>query len=99
MIYDLLKADVSDATKHKVIADCDEVLGLDLIKAADALKQQQPEQKADAELECFIQEKIAARSQAKKEKDFATADAIREELLSRGVAIKDTREGTVWELV
>ena len=99
VIYDLLKADVSDATKRKVIEDCDMVLGLDLIKAADALKQQQPEQKADAELESFIQEKIAARSQAKKEKDFATADAIREELLNRGVAIKDTREGTVWELV
>ena len=33
----------------------------------------------------------------KKEKDFAKADAIREELLSRGIVIKDTREGTVWE--
>ena len=37
--------------------------------------------------------------QLKKEKDFAKADAIREELLSKGVAIKDTREGVVWELV
>ena len=33
----------------------------------------------------------------KKEKDFAKADVIREELLSRGIVIKDTREGTVWE--
>ena len=31
--------------------------------------------------------------------DFAKADAIRAELLERGVQIKDTREGTVWELV
>ena len=34
---------------------------------------------------------------AKKEKDFAKADAIREELLLKGIVIKDTREGTVWE--
>ena len=38
-------------------------------------------------------------AEAKKAKDFAKADAIREELLSKGVAIKDTREGVVWELV
>ena len=53
----------------------------------------------DTELEQFIQEKIAERAQAKKAKDFATADAIRDELLAKGVAIKDTREGVVWELV
>ena len=52
-----------------------------------------------AELEAFINEKIAERAAAKKEKDFAKADAIRAELLDRGVAIKDTREGVVWELV
>ena len=35
----------------------------------------------------------------KKEKDFAKADAIRDELLSKGIAIKDTREGVKWERV
>ena len=53
----------------------------------------------DSDLENFIQEKIAERAEAKKAKDFARADAIRDELLARGVAIKDTREGVVWELV
>ena len=42
---------------------------------------------------------LAERAAAKKEKDFAKADAIREELLAKGVAIKDTREGVKWELV
>ena len=51
----------------------------------------------DAELEAYILEKIKERKAAKKEKDFAKADAIREELLSKGIVIKDTREGTVWE--
>ncbi len=42
---------------------------------------------------------IEKRTEAKKNKDFATADAIRDELLDMGVAIKDTREGVKWELV
>ena len=54
---------------------------------------------ADDELTAFILAKIEERKEAKKAKDFAKADAIREELLAKGVAIKDTREGVVWELV
>ena len=46
-----------------------------------------------------IEELIARRSEAKKAKDFATADAIREELRSLGIAIMDTPQGTVWEKV
>ncbi|CDD64252.1 cysteine--tRNA ligase [Firmicutes bacterium CAG:882] len=51
----------------------------------------------DDELTQFVLAKIDERRAAKKEKDFAKADAIREELLSKGIVIKDTREGTVWE--
>jgi len=39
---------------------------------------------------------VAARTDAKKARDFARADAIRAELLARGVVLEDTREGTVW---
>ncbi len=46
-----------------------------------------------------IEELIARRTVAKKAKDFATADAIREELRSLGIAIMDTPQGTVWEKV
>ena len=53
---------------------------------------------ADDELVAYIEERIAARKAAKKAKDFQTADAIREELAARGIAIKDTREGTIWEI-
>ncbi len=94
LIYDALKADVSDATKRAVIGDFDRVLSLDLLKADEST-----ESGADDELVAFIESKIAERKEAKAAKDFARADAIRDELLSKGVAIKDTREGTVWELV
>ena len=53
----------------------------------------------DAELKAFVEEKIGERKAAKKAKDFATADAIREELKKKGIEIKDTREGTVWSVM
>ncbi len=46
--------------------------------------------------EAEIQAKIDARAAAKKAKDFATADAIRDELAALGIILKDAREGTSW---
>ncbi|WP_297788396.1 cysteine--tRNA ligase [uncultured Anaerococcus sp.] len=45
-----------------------------------------------------IETLIEKRSQAKKAKDFKTADAIRDELTKMGITIKDTREGVKWEI-
>ena len=98
VVYDLLKADINDKTKLALIGDLDYVLSLNLLSAAKNLKDNAGAG-ADDELVSFIQAKIAERAEAKKAKDFAKADAIREELLAKGVAIKDTLEGVVWELV
>lgn len=55
--------------------------------------------KKEAEVdEAFIEEKIAERNEAKKNRDFATADKIRDELKDMGIILKDTREGTKWEI-
>ncbi|MBO5228819.1 MAG: cysteine--tRNA ligase, partial [Lachnospiraceae bacterium] len=94
VIYNMLKADMNDTTKYELIKSYDYVLSLDLTKE-DA----PAEPAVDAELEAFILAKIEERKAAKKEKDFAKADAIRDELLAKGVAIKDTREGVKWEIV
>ena len=91
LIYDVLREDCNDATKKAVIASFDEVLSLNLTVAEEAAG-------VDAELEAYVLAKIEERKAAKKEKDFAKADAIRAELLEKGIVIKDTREGTVWEL-
>ena len=95
VLYDLLKADLNGATKRAIIDDFDRVLSLNLLAAADAVPE---EPAADDALVAWIEERIAARKAAKKAKDFAQADAIRAELAEKGVTIKDTREGTVWEL-
>jgi cysteinyl-tRNA synthetase len=94
VLYDALKADTNDATKRAIVASFDEVLSLDLLKGEEKLAQ---DNSVDAELEAWILERIDARKAAKKAKDFAQADAIRDELLAKGIVLEDTREGTKWK--
>ena len=91
VLYEVLKADANSATKYAIIKDFDQVLSLDLDKETESAS-------VDSELEAYVLERIAKRAEAKKTKDFATADAIREELANKGIVIKDTREGTTWTL-
>lgn len=90
VVYDMLKADINDKTKLALVKDFDEVLSLNL----DSLRTQ--EVKVDDELKIYVEDMIAKRMEAKKNKDFQAADAIREELLLKGIVLKDTREGTIW---
>jgi len=53
---------------------------------------------ADPALARWVEERIAARAQARKSKDFKAADAIRAELAAKGIEIEDTPQGTKWRL-
>lgn len=53
------------------------------------------EEEVDADVEALIQE----RTEAKKAKNFARADEIREELKNRGIILEDTREGVKWKRI
>ena len=97
VVYDMLKADMNDKTKLALAKDFDLVLSLDLTTVGATIEEAKTD--VDSELEEYINQMIAKRAEAKKNKDFAAADAIRDELLSKGVAIKDTREGVKWEIV
>lgn len=92
VVYDVLKADLNDASKRALIEEFDSVLSLDLTKEAEAGE-------VDAELASYVEDMIEKRKAARKERDFAKADAIRDELLQKGIEIKDTREGTTWSLL
>ena len=92
----MLKSGMSDATKYALAESFDQVLSLDLT-TAHALKE--TERKVDDEMERYILDRIEERKKAKKERDFATADAIRAELLEKGIMLEDTREGVKWKSV
>lgn len=53
----------------------------------------------DEEQKAAIERLIQKRSQAKSQKEFATADAIRDELLGMGIGVMDTPQGCVWEKI
>ena len=91
LVYDVLKDDISDGTKLAIIEKFDEVLSLDLTVVE--------EKEVDVDLEKEVLAKIEERKEAKKNKDFAKADAIRDELLAKGIKLVDTREGTTYELL
>jgi cysteinyl-tRNA synthetase len=66
----------------------DRVLGvLDLLPQASGV---------DDELREWVETKIAARAAARQARDFARADAIRDEIVARGVELEDTPQGTRW---
>ena len=94
VLYDMLKADMSDATKYALAESFDQVLSLNLTTAEET---KATEDDIDAEFERYILEKIEERKAAKKEKDFAKADAIRNELQAKGILLEDTREGVKWK--
>ncbi|MBE6928387.1 MAG: cysteine--tRNA ligase [Ruminococcaceae bacterium] len=94
-VYDVLKAKTNDATKLAALNDFDYVLGLDLLKAAKRLSEAQPKDEVDPEIDALV----AARTAAKKEKNWAEADRIRDELKARGIEIIDTPQGTKWKRV
>ena len=97
MLYDVLKADLTDATKRYLVGDFDQVLSLGLLEAA--AKGAKPAGKGlSAEEAAEIEALIAKRAEARKNKDWATADAIRDQLAARHVVMKDTANGVEWHV-
>ena len=87
LLYDVLKSDINDITKYELIKSFDEVLSLDLLKKEEQIVN-----------EDYVLEKIKERNIAKKNKDYQKADQIRDELKNIGIILKDTREGTTYEV-
>ncbi len=91
VVYEMLKADISDATKLALIKSFDYVLSLGLMDLRNK------EDGKEDELEAHIMELIEQRTAAKKERNFARADEIRNQLLAEGIILEDTREGVKWK--
>ena len=102
VLYDVLKAKTNDKTKLFLLNDFDKVLSLSLLDEAKKLKEIKKEEAsspvADDEFSKYVEEQLALRADAKKNKNWAEADRIRDELTAKGVKILDTPEGAKWSL-
>ena len=90
--------DAADATRPEerdavleAMRDVDQVLGL--LEVAHASRG------VDDDTVAWVEERIEARAQARKDRDFAAADAIRDELAEKGIVLEDGGEGTRWKVV
>ncbi len=75
---------------RSVLVSLDEVLGL--------LEVGRRERAVDPQLRGWVEERIEARARARDERDWAAADAIRQELLARGIVLEDGLAGTRWKV-
>ncbi len=86
IVYDLLRSEVNDTTKLNLIKEFDKVLSLDLTINKIVVDKD------------YIEDMIKQREIAKQNKDYKLADEIRDQLLSENIVLKDTREGTIYEV-
>ena len=89
-VYNVLKSGANAKTKLALIEDFDKVLSLDLIAKAKQIKENSAEEEIPAE----IMELVEQRKEARKAKDFAAADAIRDKIAEMGYIVEETRQGT-----
>ena len=107
-LYDALKAKTNDATKLAILDSYDQVLSLSLLEKAAAMREANAKaQTAKAEGgytvtgegDPAIDALVMQRYEAKKSKNFAEADRIRNELKAQGIEIVDTKDGASWKRV
>lgn len=107
-LYDVLKADMNDATKLALLDNFDQVLGLALLSHAETKRKEaakttsastasgyQITGEGDPEIDALV----LKRYEAKKAKNFAEADKIRDDLKAQGIEVADVRGGAVWKRI
>ena len=107
-LYDVLKADMHDAAKLALLDSFDQVLGLALLSHAEAKRKEaakttsastasgyQITGEGDPEIDALV----LKRYEAKKAKNFAEADKIRDDLKAQGIEVADVRGGAVWKRI
>lgn len=91
VIYNVLKSDVNAKTKLALIEDFDKVLSIGLIEKAKALV---VESKSEEKIPDEILALVEQRKEARKARDFAKADELRDKISELGYVVEETRQGT-----
>ncbi|MBR2211898.1 MAG: cysteine--tRNA ligase, partial [Fibrobacter sp.] len=91
----MLKSDIDDGEKAALVADFDQIFGLKLDQPREEYAKKGANDGVDV---AKIEALIAARKEARAAKNWAESDRIRDELAAMNVVIKDSKEGTTWEI-
>ena len=92
-VYNLFKSDADSATKLAMVKEFDSVLSLNLIEAAKKLSEQGSG--SDEEIPQEVTQLLEKRKAARKEKNFALADELRDKIAELGYTVEETRQGTI----
>lgn len=93
VLFNMIKdEELNNSEKIKLIEDFEQVLSLGLLQEDEV-------EEVHHEMIAYIEEMIEKRKQAKKNKDYQMADDIRAELLEKGIALEDTRQGVNWKII
>ena len=108
-LYDVLKAQTNDATKLAALGALDQVLSLSLLEKAAVKREELKKQNVAAgsftvvsesgESDPAVEAQILARQEAKKARNFAEADRIRDELKAAGIEVTDIPHGAKWKRI
>ena len=106
-VYDVLKAKTNDATKLAILNDYDYVLSLNLVAKGEEKRKELAKAAAKpvgtytihGEGDEAIDALVMARYEAKKAKNFAEADRIRDELKAQGIEVTDVAGGANWKRI
>jgi cysteinyl-tRNA synthetase len=108
LLYDALKAKTNDATRLAILDSFDTVLSLSLLDKAAALRAEQAKAQTaqtgsgytvTGEGDPAVDALVLQRYEAKKAKNFAEADRIRDTLKGKGVEVTDVPNGAVWKFI
>lgn len=95
VLFDLVRA-LNKAEGAEALALAGQLRYLGRVLGCLQLEPSEFLQGADEDESAWIESMIAKRAQAKKDKDFATADSVRDELQAKGIVLRDGPEGTTW---
>jgi cysteinyl-tRNA synthetase len=90
-VYDVLKSTANASTKLALLNEFDKVLGLDMVETA---KKSLETADNTSDIPAEVMELVEQRKAARKEKNFALADELRDKIAALGYEVKETRQGT-----
>ncbi len=93
----MLKSNIDDGEKAALVLDMDKVFGLKLDEPRKDYKKKVEEGAAGVDV-AKVEELLAARKEARANKNWAESDRIRDELAAMNIVIKDSKEGTTWSV-